>query len=85
MIETGPKYISIYFRYGFFYFPQGKNAAYTQRRLEFKGGFYCFGSNPKEGEVEIKILRGKKYTASIIFSRKKCGFYSRAASIEERL
>ena len=50
-------------------------------RLVFKGGFYHFGCNAEEGEVEIILTRGRKYVAYIIFSREKCGFYSKVASI----
>ena len=50
-------------------------------RLIIKGRFYYLSCNAEEGEVEIIMIGGKKYTASIIFSRGKMGFYSSAASV----
>ena len=41
---------------GFYYLQYGKNAAYNQRRLVFKGDFYYFGCNGKEVEVEILMI-----------------------------
>ena len=52
-----------------FYFFSKENAAYNQGRPVFKGGFYCFGCNTDEGEVEIIMTRRKKCAPSIIFSR----------------
>ena len=48
-------------------------------RLVFKGGAFCFGFNTEEGEVEILMIRGKQYAASVILSREN------AASIRRLL
>ena len=53
------------------------------------GGSYFIGCNSEEGEIEIIMIRGKKYPASIIFIKKKMrliiksSLYSRAAFIYE--
>ena len=54
-------------------------------RLVFKGGFQCSDCNAEEDEVEIIMICGKIYAASIIFSREKCGVHSSAVFIQENM